>query len=127
VPLSPEQHDRLSGLDPGPGLERSEHRRFDRGGRTEVELAQALEPREAGLGDAPLAAAREAVLELGGEDLGQIDPVAEPVPHGRVGERSGLLADGGQAQRPAGVLDRERGCLLGHGRCHDAASPRSVS
>jgi hypothetical protein len=78
-----------------------------------------------GLGDAPLAAAGVALLELGSEDLGEEGPVAEAVPDGGLGERAMLGSDGGQMQRPAGAVDGEARRLLGETRAHRAVPVES--
>ena len=97
------------------------------GGRLEVEVGEVLEPREARLVDAALAAARVAVVELGLEQLGEVGEVAEAVAQRGLGERAGLLAHGREAQRPAGRFDGQRRRLLADGRAHRALPASSAS
>ena len=63
-----------------------------------AEVSQPLDPREAGLGDAAGAAPGGAVIEFGGQDLGEVGQVGGVVPGGDLGEAGGLVADGGQAR-----------------------------
>ena len=53
--------------------------------------------------------------------------MGEPVAQRGLGERAGLLAHGGEVQRAAGRLDRERRGLLGHGRAHRVLPASSAS
>jgi hypothetical protein len=123
-----QEDDRLPGRDPGQRLERGERGRRHGGGRGEVEVGEALGAREAGLGDAPLPATGVALLELGGEDLGEEGPVRQAVPGGGLGETGVLGPHGGQPQRPAGAIDGQRRGLLGDRRAHREAPPaRSAS
>ena len=103
-----EQHHGLAPLHPLAALERGEQRRVDRRRRRQVEVRQVLEPGEARLGGAALAAARLAVLELGREQLADVGEVAQAVAQRRLGEGTRLLAHGGKAQRAARRLDRQR-------------------
>ena len=122
-----EQHDGLAPFDPLAALEGGEHGRVDGGGRLEVEVGEVLEPGEARLVDAALAAAGVAVLEFGAEQFGEVGEVAEAVAQCGLGERAGLLAHGWEAQLAAGRLDRQRRRLLGQRRAHRALPASSAS
>ena len=71
--------------------------------------------------------AQRGLGEFGAEHLGEVGEMAEPLAQRGLGERAGLLAHGGEVQRPAGRLDRQRRRLLGHGRAHRALAASSVS
>src|SRR3954447_3413838 len=97
----PEQHDRLSGVDPGAGGQVRQGGRGQSGERGEVEVGQALAAGELGLQHPADAAAGVAVFALGGEHLGQVCLVGEPFPGGGLGDPGGLGAHGGQVQGAA--------------------------
>ena len=86
-----------------------------------------LEPGEARLDDAAFAAASLAVVELCSEQLGEVDAVGETVADRSLSERSGLLADGREPERPAGTVDGELCGLLGEERTHRAPPASSTS
>ena len=123
-----EQDERLPVPEPSETGQGRERRRRHRRGRGQIEVVEVLEPREAGLGDAPLAATGIALLHLRPEELGEEGAVAEVVPHGGLGEPVMLGPHGGQAQRPAGLLDREgRGLLGDRGAHREVPVPSSAS
>ena len=80
-----------------------------------VEVGQPLEAREAGFGDAAGAAPGGAVVELGGQDLGEVGQVGGVFPGGDLGQPGGLVADGGQLELAGGGADRGLGGGVGHG------------
>jgi hypothetical protein len=92
------------------------------GRRREVEVAEALGAREAGFFEAPLPASFGPVVDLGGEDLGQVAQVARPGARGHLGQSGRLLAHGREVQLLGGGADGGQGSVVsGHG----AASSRS--
>src|SRR5262249_14852112 len=93
-----EQHDRLALVQVGAGGQAGEDGRGD--GRVGVgaEVGQPFDAREAGFGDAAGAAAGGAVIQLGGEDFGEVGQVGGVFPGGDLGEAGGLVADGGQLE-----------------------------
>ena len=89
-----------------------------------------LEAGELGLGDAALAATGITFGDLGPEQLGEEGAVREVVTDGRLGELLVLGPDRGQAQRPAGLVDRQTRRALGlweratdPGEQHDLLAP----
>ena len=99
---------RLAGLTVGAAAKSKSSRRLRRG---KASFEQAAGP-----------ATAVAVVDLGGEHLGQIGPMGEPFFGGRVGQRCGLGAHRGQVQHPAGGTDSGLGGRFAqsHGRAHDA-------
>jgi hypothetical protein len=71
---------------------------LDAGDGVDVELGQAFEAGELGLGDASGAAPFGAVIDLGGEHLGQEREMRLPFTDGDLGQAGGFGADGGQMQ-----------------------------
>jgi hypothetical protein len=71
-----------------------------------------------GLQQAAGPAALGALVDLGGQHLGQEAAVGEALAGGIVGDRGGLLGDGGQVQLAAGDPDGGLGGLLGHRLSH---------
>jgi len=92
-----------------------EEGRGDGGDGVGVEVGQPLEPGEAGVGDAAGAAPGGAVVEFGGQDLGEVGQVGGMVPGGDLGEAGGLVADGGQVQLAGGGADGGLGGGVGYG------------
>src|SRR5919197_712592 len=70
-------------------------------------------------------AACGALVDLGGQHLGQEAAVGEPLAGGVVGDPWALGGDGGQVQLPAGDPDGGLGGLLGH-RLHAPTSPTAA-
>jgi hypothetical protein len=70
-PAVAEQHQRLAVVDPAAGGDGGQGGRVDARRGPKVEPLQALDPGEAGLVDAPLAAAGVAGVDLAGKQLGQ--------------------------------------------------------
>ena len=64
--------------------------------------------------DPAFGAAAGAVVALGQQQFGEEPAVGHLLTGRRVGELGELVADGGQAQHPAGLVDRGVGGLLGH-------------
>jgi hypothetical protein len=104
-----EQHDRLAGVDPRPGGQRGEGGR-DAGDRVGVKVGEPLDPRELRFSDP---AAAGAVIDLRGEDLGQVGQMGLPFPDGDLGEPGGVGADGGQLELAGGRADRRQGSGVG--------------
>jgi hypothetical protein len=109
-----EQNQGLAGVDPRAGCEGGELGR-DTGDGVGVEVGQPLDAREAGFGDAAGAAAAQAVVGLGGEELGEVGQVGLAFPDRGLGEPGGLLADGRQLQLAGGGADRGQRRGVGHG------------
>jgi len=107
-----EQHHRLAGVEVGARGQRGELGGLDAGQGVEVELAEPLESWEAGFGDPSGAAAFAAVVDLGGEDLGEEHQVGLALPGGDLGQPGCLGADGGQPQFVGGGADRGLGGLV---------------
>jgi hypothetical protein len=107
-----EQDNWLAGVDPGAARDGGEGC-GDAGDDVGVEVSQPLDPREPRLGDAPGAAAAGAVVDLGGQDLGQVGQVGLVFPDGGLGEPVG--ADGRQSQLAGGGADGGQGSGVGHG------------
>ena len=78
-----------------------------------LKSARRLIAGEPGFVDAPDAAAFAAVVDLGGEDLGEEPQVGLAFPHRDLGEPGGLGADGGQVQLAGGGADRGLGGVVG--------------
>ena len=116
-----EQHDRVSGVDPGAGGEGGELGGADGRDGAGVEAGEPLEARELRLGDAAGAAAGGSVAEFGGQDLGEAGQVGASSAGGDLGEPGGFGADGGQAQLASGRADGGLGG--GVGGCSAARAP----
>lgn len=121
-----EQHDGLAPVDPRPGGEGGDGGIADRA-RGGVELGEVFEPGEAGLDNPAGPAAFVAVVDLGGEDLGEEPAVGEPLLGGLVREPAGFGADGGQVQFPGRGEDRRVRGLFGVGDTHLSAPAASRS
>ena len=76
-----------------------------------AEVSKPFDAREMGLGDAAGAAPGRAVIQLGGQDFGEVGQVDGVVPGGELGQPGGLVADGGQLELAGGRADG------GLGRC----------
>ena len=70
----------------------------DRGDGAQVEVGESFQARELGFGHAPDPAPLEPVIDLGGEDFGEVAQVGAAFPDGDLGQPDGLGADGGQVQ-----------------------------
>ena len=90
-----EQDDRFPGGHVGAAGEVGQRGRGDAVHGVHVELGQALEAGELGLADAADSAALAAVVDLGGEDLGEVAEVGASFPHRDLGQPVRLGADGG--------------------------------
>ena len=77
-----------------------------RGDGVDVEVREPFQPRELGVVDAPGAAAFGAVVDLGGEDFGEVAQVGVAFPVGDLGQAGRFGADGGQVQLAGGRADR---------------------
>jgi hypothetical protein len=110
-----EQHDRLACVQVGARGKPGELGGGDGGHGVGVEVREPLEPREARFGDAAGAAAAGTVVELGGQDLGEIGQVGVAFPDGDLGEPGGLVADGGQLQLAGRCADGGLRGGIGHG------------
>ena len=66
-----EQHDRITGLEVVAAGERGDGRGVDGGGGVEVEVGEAFDAREPCFVDASLAAPFGALIDFGGEDVGE--------------------------------------------------------
>jgi hypothetical protein len=88
-----------------------------------VEVGQPFRAGEPGGAQPPLGPAVVAVLAFGHEHLGEEPAVGQLVFLGLVGGISELGADGGQAQDPAGGVDRRVGGLLGDASCTGHGQP----
>ena len=110
-----EQHDRLAVVHVGAGCEAGELAGGDGRDGAGVEVREPFEAREAGFGDAAGAAAAGAVVEFGGQDLGEVGQVAVAFPDGDLGEPGGLVADGGQLQLAGRCADGGLRGGVGHG------------
>ena len=93
-----EQHDRFAGVHVVPGGEVAQGGGCDAGDGVDVELRQPFQPRELGVVDAPGAASFGAVVDLGGQDLGEVAQVGLAFPVGDLGQAGGFGADGRQVQ-----------------------------
>ncbi len=109
-----EQHDRLAFVQVAAGCQGAQEGGGDGGDGAGGEVGQPLDAWEPGLGDAAGAAAVGAVVELGGQDLGEVGQVGGVVAGGDLGQPGGLGADGGQAQLAGGGADRGLGGGIGH-------------
>ena len=69
-----------------------------RGDGVDVEVRQSFEPRELGVVDASGAASFGAVVDLGGQDFGEVAQVGVAFPVGDLGEADRFGAHGGQVQ-----------------------------
>jgi len=101
-----EQHNGFAGVDVGAGGQCGQLGRGDGGHRVEVELGEAFEAGEFGVGDAAGAAALAAFVDLGGQHFGEVGQVGLPLPDGDLGQSGGFGADGGQVQFAGGGADR---------------------
>ena len=125
-PAVAQEHDRLALTDPVAGCESRQSSRGDRGRGAQIELGEALDPREAGLGDPALPSPRLPVLDFGREQFGQIRPVGDPIADGRGGELVGRCSDGREMQDAGGNVDRDRGRFFGQ-TSHRTVLPRRPS
>ena len=100
-----EQHDGFAGVDVGAGGEVARVAGADGGGGVDVEVGEPFEAGEVGFVDAAGAAAFGAVVDLGGEDFGEVAEVGLAFPLGDLGEPGGFGADGGQVQLAGGGAD----------------------
>ena len=110
-----EQHDRLAFVQVGARRQAGQLPGGQGGDRVGVEVGQPFEAREAGFGDAAGAAPGGAVIQLGGQDFGEVGQVGGVVPGGDLGQPGGLVADGGQAQLAGRGADGGLGGGVGHG------------
>jgi hypothetical protein len=94
-----------SGVDPAAGGEGGDLGGADGGDGVGVEVGEPLEAGEPGFGDPAGAATAVPVVELGGENLGEVAEVGVPFPGGDVGEAGGFGSDGGQAELAGGGPD----------------------
>ena len=78
----------------------------DAGDGVEVEVGEAFQAGELGFVDAAGAASFGAVVDLGGEDLGQEPQVGLAFPLGDLGQAGRFGAHGGQVQFAGGRADR---------------------
>jgi hypothetical protein len=111
----PEQDDRLAFVQVGTCGQVCELAGGDGGDCAGVEVGEPLEAGEAGFGDAAGAAPGGAVVEFGGEDLGEVGQVGGAFPGGDLGQPGSLVADGGQLELAGGDADRGLGGGVGHG------------
>jgi hypothetical protein len=119
-----EEDQRLTTVDPRAGREGGQQSGWDRRGGGGVERLEGLDAREVGFVDAALPPADGSGVGLGGQQLGEVRAVREPVTGGRVGGRAGLGADGGQVQAAAGGVDRRgRGVVADHGHLGHRRAP----
>ena len=121
-----EQHDRLAFVQVGACGQVCELAGGDGGDGVGVEVGQPLEAREPGFGDAPGAAPDGAVVELGGQDFGEVGQVGGAFPGGDLGQPGGLVADGGQLEVAGRGADGGLGGGVGHGG-HGMVLPSSSS
>jgi hypothetical protein len=103
-PAVAEQDDRLAGLDPGTRREGREDGGFDRGRRPEVELGEALGPREPRLGDPAFLAPALPIVDLCREEFGDVRPMGDPVPDRCGDELVGPSRAGSRRPSRSGVL-----------------------
>src|SRR6185369_9555376 len=108
-----EQHHRFAFVQVGARGQAGELAGGDGGDGVGVEVGQPLEAGEAGFGDAAGAAPGGTVVELGGQDLGEVGQVGGVFPGGDLGQAGGLVADGGQGQLAGGDADRGLGGGIG--------------
>jgi hypothetical protein len=120
-----EQHDRGAGVDERAGGQGGDGGRRDPGCHRGVEVLQPLEPGEVGLQQAAGLAALGALVDLGGQHLGQEATVGEAFAGGVVGDAGRFGGDGRQVQLAAGDPDGRLSGLLGH-RFHAPTSPTSA-
>jgi hypothetical protein len=113
VPESPSKTRGLAGVDPRPGGEAGELG-GDAGDGVGVEVGQPLDPRESGFGDAAGPAAAGAIVDLGGQDLGEIAQVGVAFADGDLREPGGVGADGRQLELAGGRADRGQRRGVGH-------------
>ena len=113
-----EQHDRFAGVHVVPGGQLAEQGGRDTGDGVDVEVRQAFEPRELGVVDAPGAASFGAVVDLGGQDFGEVAQVGVAFPVGDLGQADRFGAHRGQVQLACGRADRGlRGGIDGRRLC----------
>ena len=106
-----EQHDGLAFVQVGAGGQVGEEGRGDGRDGVGAEVSKPFDAREMGLGDAAGAAPGRAVIQLGGQDFGEVGQVDGVVLGGELGQPGGLVADGGQLELAGGRADG------GLGRC----------
>jgi hypothetical protein len=116
-----QQHHRGAGVDERALLQGGDGGRRDAWRCGAIEVLQPLEPREARLQQPAGLAALGALVDLGGQHLGQERAMGEPLPGGVIGDPRVLGGDGGQVQLAAGDPDGGLGGLLGH-RLHAPTS-----
>ena len=113
MPGVADQAERLAFADPFAGGEGGECLGGDVRVGLEVEGPQFLLPREAGGLDPAFGAAAAPVVAFGHQQFGEEPAVGHLFPGGGLGEVGELGAQGGQAQDPAGGVDRGVGGGLG--------------
>jgi len=90
-----EHHDGFPCLEIGAGGQVGEGGWGDRWDGGQVEVGEALEAGELGFGHAADPASLEPVVDLGGEDFGEVSQVGAAFPDRDLREPDGLGADGG--------------------------------
>jgi hypothetical protein len=110
----PEQDDRLAGVDPRPCSQGGQGGR-DAGDGVGVEVSQPLDAGETRFGDAAGPAAACAVVDLCGQDLGQVGQVGLPFADGDLGQPGSVGADGRQLELAGGSADGGQGGGVGDG------------
>ena len=96
-----EQHDWFAGVHVVPAGQLPEDGGRDSGHGIDIEVRQAFQPRELGVVDAPGAAPFGAVVDLGGEDFGEVTQVGVAFPVGDLGEADRFGADVGRCNSRA--------------------------
>jgi hypothetical protein len=89
----------------------------DAGDRVGAEVGQPLDARELRFGDAAGPAAAGAVVDLGGQDLGEVAQVRLPFPDRDLSQAGSVGADGRQFELAGGSTDRGQRGGVGDG-CH---------
>jgi hypothetical protein len=125
VPESPAD-DGVAGVDERAGLQSGDSGRWDPGRHGAVEVFQPLGTRESRLEQPPGAAPVGALVDLGGQYLGQEGAVGEPFAGGVVGDPGGLGGDGRQVQLAAGDSDGGLSGRFGH-RLHALTSTAAAA
>ena len=93
-----EEHDRLAFVHVGARRQAGQLPGAREGAASALKSASRLMRGKARVGDAAGAAPGGAVIQFGGQDLGEVAQVGGVVPDGDLGQPGGLVADGGQAQ-----------------------------
>ena len=107
-----EQHDGFPGVEVVPGGELAEGGGLQGGDGVDVEVGEPFQAGELGVVDAAGPATFGAVVDLGGEDFGEVGQVGLAFPVGDLGQPGRLGPHGGQVQLTGGGADRGLRCSI---------------